>query len=105
MAVADVIQLAGGKCQKFNGRPIRFTRKCEENLRGRELFIRTGDRLRHQGAKGCKRVAPFHSQRVQRAPHLRFLVIALDTVLADLFDPLTELGPKILAQSNQVLVG
>jgi len=97
MAIADVIQLAGGERQQFNGRPIGFTGECEEDLRRGELFIRTRDRARCRAAECCKRVAPFHPQRVQCAPGLRFLVIALDAVLSDLFDPFKELGAEVLA--------
>lgn len=48
MAGVDVIQLAGGACQQFNGRPIRCTRKGDENLRRHELFICAGNRARCQ---------------------------------------------------------
>jgi hypothetical protein len=63
MAIADVIQLAGGERQQFNGRPVGFARKCDEKAgitdeqnrvcrsqRVREAMQNIEDQQAHSGA-------------------------------------------------------
>ena len=99
-----MVQLAGRERQQLGGRPIGFTRKCEENLGRVQLLVRAFDRAGFQAAECVQAAAPFDPQRVQRPAGVLVFVVALDPELSDLVDPLVDFGPELLAQRNKIVV-